>query len=29
MAELADDVRGLLEAPNFAHLANVLPDGRA
>jgi PPOX class probable F420-dependent enzyme len=27
MAELADDVRGLLEAPNFAHLATVLPDG--
>jgi PPOX class probable F420-dependent enzyme len=27
MAELPDDVRGLLEAPNFAHLATVLPDG--
>jgi PPOX class probable F420-dependent enzyme len=27
MAELGDDVRGLLDAPNFAHLATVLPDG--
>ena len=27
MAELPDDVRALLEAPNFAHLATVLPDG--
>jgi PPOX class probable F420-dependent enzyme len=27
MAGLADDVRALLAAPNFAHLATVLPDG--
>jgi PPOX class probable F420-dependent enzyme len=27
MAELGEDVRGLLEAPNFAHLATVQPDG--
>jgi PPOX class probable F420-dependent enzyme len=27
MAKLGDDVRGLLDAPNFAHLATVLPDG--
>jgi PPOX class probable F420-dependent enzyme len=27
MAPLPDDVRGLLEAPNFVHLATVLPDG--
>jgi nitroimidazol reductase NimA-like FMN-containing flavoprotein (pyridoxamine 5'-phosphate oxidase superfamily) len=27
MAPLADDVRGLLEAPNYAHLATVFPDG--
>jgi len=27
MAELGDEVRRLLEAPNFAHLATVLPDG--
>jgi PPOX class probable F420-dependent enzyme len=27
MARLGDDVRGLLEAPNFAHLATTLPDG--
>jgi PPOX class probable F420-dependent enzyme len=27
MAPLPDDVRTLLEAPNFAHIATVLPDG--
>ena len=27
MAELGEDVRALLEAPNFAHLATVQPDG--
>ncbi len=27
MPELDEDVRALLEAPNFAHLATVLPDG--
>ena len=27
MTELADDVRALFEAPNFVHLATVLPDG--
>lgn len=27
MAPLDDDVRRLLERPNFAHLATVLPDG--
>ncbi len=27
MAELGGDVRALLEAPNFAHLATALPDG--
>ena len=27
MAELAEEVRALLEAPNFAHLATILPDG--
>ena len=27
MAELGDEVRALLEAPNFGHLATVLPDG--
>jgi PPOX class probable F420-dependent enzyme len=27
VADLPDDVRALLEAPNFAHLATVLPDG--
>src|SRR5438876_691934 len=27
MAELGDEVRGLLEAPNYGHLATVLPDG--
>ena len=27
MAALPDDVRGLLEARNFAHVASVLPDG--
>jgi PPOX class probable F420-dependent enzyme len=27
VAGLGDDVRGVLEAPNFAHLATVLPDG--
>lgn len=27
MAELGDEVRGLLAAPNFAHLATMLPDG--
>jgi PPOX class probable F420-dependent enzyme len=27
MAELPDDVRTLLEGPNYAHIATVLPDG--
>jgi PPOX class probable F420-dependent enzyme len=27
MAELGDDVRRLLDGPNFAHLASTLPDG--
>jgi PPOX class probable F420-dependent enzyme len=27
MSELPDDVRTLLEGPNYAHLATVLPDG--
>ena len=27
MTELPDDVRALFEAPNFVHLATVLPDG--
>jgi PPOX class probable F420-dependent enzyme len=27
MAELGADVRRLLDAPNFAHLATLLPDG--
>jgi hypothetical protein len=25
--ELPDEVRALFEAPNYAHLATVLPDG--
>ena len=27
MTELSDDVRALFEAPNYAHIATVLPDG--
>jgi PPOX class probable F420-dependent enzyme len=27
MPELPDDVRALLEGPNYAHLATLLPDG--
>jgi PPOX class probable F420-dependent enzyme len=27
MVELGDEVRALLEGPNYAHLATVLPDG--
>ena len=27
MAELADEVRALFEAPNVAHVATILPDG--
>ena len=29
MAALPDEVRALLEARNFAHLATALPDGSA